>query len=261
MSFSVSKQNGKLIYKVIDKGYDVRNDSTFWCIQKADEIYNWNDFSELIIYTDDYEKNINDFTYSKNNSYHNLIPDFNFHAWPNFNIDDYDKIIKEIDKASICGYKLFKVGWIGYLKSSPLRSKLFNVGNKHSDLLDIYDSEISTWICIPDLVKTYAILIDIEGSGYSGRFKHLLWSRRPILLIDRPHKEFFFKYLIEWYHYIPVKRDLSDLIEKTKWCMDNYDIALKIATNAFEFSKLYLTRSSCYNEWNNVITNHINNSK
>lgn len=70
------------------------------------------------------------------------------------------------------------------------------------------------YISLPELVSMYSILIDIEGNGYSGRLKYLLWSHRPVIIIDRPHKEFFFKYLKEWEYYIPVKQDLSDLIEK-----------------------------------------------
>ena len=124
--------------------------------------------------------------------------------------------------------------------------------NKGSILLDS-----TKYISTIDLVKKYSILIDIEGCGYSGRLKHLLWSHRPVLLVDRIHKEYFFEYLKEWEHYIPVKNDLSDLIEKTKWCMENYDKATVIAENAYQFSKLYLTRESCYKKWNNIIINHI----
>jgi len=58
------------------------------------------------------------------------------------------------------------------------------------------------------------------------------------------------KGLKEWEHYIPVpvKRELSYLIEKTKWCIDNYDKGLQIAENPYQFSKLYLTRNACYNK-------------
>jgi hypothetical protein len=82
----------------------------------------------------------------------------------------------------------------------------------------------SKYISTPELVEKYSILIDIEGNGYSGRLKH----------------------------YIPVKRDLTDLIEKTKWCLNNYDKALQIAENAYRFSKLHLTRDTCYNKWNDI---------
>ena len=59
----------------------------------------------------------------------------------------------------------------------------------------------------------------------------------------------------EYEHYIPVKRDLSDLIEKTKWCLENYDKALQIAENAYNFCKIYLTREACFAKWNSIITN------
>lgn len=94
------------------------------------------------------------------------------------------------------------------------------------------------------MVKTYSILIDIEGNGYSGRLKYLLWTLIPLLFVDRPYKEYFFEFLEEWKHYIPVKRDLSDLVEKTELCLLNYSRAQEIAKNAYEFSKKYLTREA-----------------
>ncbi|RYF00276.1 MAG: hypothetical protein EOO77_34290 [Oxalobacteraceae bacterium] len=42
------------------------------------------------------------------------------------------------------------------------------------------------YLTMPDLVKTYAYLIDVEGQGYSGRLKMLLHSNRPVLLQRRP---------------------------------------------------------------------------
>ena len=54
MSFTVSKINGLLIFN--DNGcYETRNPSTIWCIKEADKIYNWNDFNEIKIFTEDYE--------------------------------------------------------------------------------------------------------------------------------------------------------------------------------------------------------------
>lgn len=262
MAFCVSKMNRKLMFKDLG-GYERRNPSTFWCIQKADEKYNWNDFNEITIHTGDYEHNNNDLTYSKQNNYNNLVPDFNFHYWPEVGIDDYEQFIKEIDNAGLKKYKINKVGWIGNMKTNSRREELVKIGSDNKDLFDILDMHwinsgntrlnSSTYISTPTLVETYSILIDIEGAGYSGRLKHLLWSHRPLLLVDRPHKEFFFEYLKEWEHYIPVKRDLSDLIEKTKWCLNNYDKSIIIAENAFQFSKLYLTRDACYEKWNTII--------
>jgi glycosyltransferase involved in cell wall biosynthesis len=116
------------------------------------------------------------------------------------------------------------------------------------------------YISTPDLVKRYSILIDIEGNGYSGRLKHLLWSHRPVILVDRPHKEYFFRHLREWKHYIPVKRDLSDLKDNITWCLEHPDKAKEIAEQAYKFSKEYLTRDACYKEWDKIINKHIKNN-
>jgi len=263
MSFTVSKANGQLIFNDYG-GYETRNPSTIWCIQEADKIYKWNDFDEIKIFTEDYEVDDNDFTYSKQNHYSNTVPDFNFHSWPQVGIHDYSDFVKEIDNAGLNKYQTNKVGWIGNVNTNFRRKIMFEIGNTNKEMFDffemswIYNGKIpldsTNYISMPDLVKKYSILLDIEGNGYSGRLKHLLWSHRPLLIVDRPHKEFFFEFLKEYEHYIPVKRDLSDLIEKTKWCLENYDKALQIAENAYEFSKNYLTREACYTKWNSIIT-------
>jgi hypothetical protein len=262
MSFSVKKENGKLIF-IDHGGYESRNPSTFWCIQEADKIYNWNNFKQLTIHTQDYENNINQYTYSKLNSIHNTVPDFTFHAWPEIGMDDYSKLTEQLSNAGLVKPEINKVGWIGAM-SNKNRNKLVDLGKKHSNIMDIFNMRwiktnkvfmnATNYISVPELVKKYTILIDIEGNGWSARLKWLLWSRRPLLLVDRPHKEYFFNDLKEWVHYIPVKRDLSDLVEQTMWCLNNYDQALKIADNALEFSRIHLTREDAYKRWNTVIT-------
>jgi hypothetical protein len=267
MSFTVSKLNGKLIFK--DKGgYETRNPSTAWCIQEADKIYKWKDFNEIQIDTND-NYNGHGCSYIKDN-YKNLVPDFVFHSWPQVGIYDYIKFTKDIDNAGLTPYEINKVGWIGNSDTNFRRKTLLQIGNNNNDLFDIFDMKwirslhktnnqmlnSTNYIYTPDLVKKYSILIDIEGNGpYSARLKTLLWSHRPLLLVDRPGKEYFFEFLQEWTHYIPVKRDLSDLLEKAKWCIENYDQAKQIAENAYEFSKKYLTRDACYEQWNKIITN------
>jgi hypothetical protein len=266
MSFTVKKENGELIFNDLG-GYQTRNSSTMWCITKADEYYKWNDFTKIKIHTGDYEDSEHDYTYSKKNGYKNLVPDFNFHSWPQVGINDYISFVNEISAAGRTAHQVNKVGWIGNTNTNYRRKHLLEIGNKNNDLFEFFDcgnwwenpdSVVSCnqmYIYTPDLVKKYSILIDIEGVGYSGRLKHLLWSHRPLLIVDRPHKEYFFEHLNEWKHYIPVKRDLSDLLEKSLWCLQNYDKALHIAENAYQFSKLYLTREACYTQWNYIIKN------
>jgi hypothetical protein len=266
MSFSVKKEHGVLSWNDFS-GWETRNASTFWCMQQADAVYKWSDFKEITIHTGDFESNADEYTYSKKYSYNRLVPDFNFHSWPQVGIDNYESFVQEIDKAGRYKYYLNKVGWIGNSNTNQHRKILLDIGRERRDLFDIFDCgnwwkdedpnvvklHSHAYISTPDLVQLYSILIDIEGGGYSGRLKHLLWSHRPVLLVDRPHKEFFYEHLIPWEHYIPVQRDLSDLVYQTEWCLDNYEDALEIAENAYQFSKKYLSMDACHKQWNTII--------
>ena len=49
------------------------------------------------------------------------------------------------------------------------------------------------------------------------------WRFLIELIAASPDVRIFFKNLQEYVHYIPVKRDLSDLIEKTNWILNNYN--------------------------------------
>ena len=82
----------------------------------------------------------------------------------------------------------------------------------------------------------YKYLLDIGGNGYSGRLKYLLYSKRPILLIDRNYVEYFHDDLKPYEHYIPVEMDLSDLLDQVEWMKQNPDKCKEIAQNAYNFA-------------------------
>lgn len=256
----VSKINGILNFQNIDE-HQSRNKSTIWCIKEADKIYNWKDFDDISIYTGD----IGDghiLAYTKSNyDYINMVPDFWFDCWVEAEINDYNEQIRLIDKAGKIKPEINKAGWIGVVHDTvECRKKLFQIGNENKEICDITNMKWNGQhkiVSLQELVQTYSILIDVEGYGYSGRLKSLLWSHRPVLLVDRPYKEYFFEHLQPWVHYIPVKRDLTDLIEKVIWCLNNYDESIIIAENAYNFSKQYLTREACFAQWNKVILNQI----
>ena len=262
---SVKKENGVLIFNDI-AGYETRNPSTIWLIKEADAVYKWPDFPEMLIYTCDYENGLDEYTYSKQNSYNKLVPDFNFHMWPQVGINDYNQLIDEVSAAGSQPFEINKVGWLGNINTNIRRRLLFQLGDEHQEVLNILDCgnwspnpnsvklNNNQYMSIPELVKKYSVLIDVEGNGYSGRVKFLLWTRRPLILVDRPHKEYFYEFLKPWVHYIPVDRDMTDLVEKATWCLEHYEEALIIANNAYEFSKKYLTREACYKQWNHIIT-------
>jgi hypothetical protein len=275
MAVRVKKEGGKLFFAFednypVDK-YRCRFTQTKWCIEQADKIYKWNDFPEISASVRDFENTQEEYTYSKRDTFIRLIPCFSFHAWPEIGIDDYMKTVGQISEEGLKPFEVNKVGWIGNAGNIPVRDMMCEIGSRNTHLFDIInmkyygfkDGDPSRWsatvfLSIPELAKKYSILIDAEGGGYSARTKFLLWSHRPLILIDRPHKEYFYEFLEEWKHYIPVKRDLTDLVEKAQWCVDNYDKALQIAENAYQFSQTYLTRDACFAQWDKTIKYHLN---
>jgi hypothetical protein len=253
-SFTVKKKNGELIFK--SYGCDGhRNESVFWCIQEADKVYNWNDFDERRFYTNDYETVPGSWSVTTHSDFERVVPDFGFHRW----FRDYDEIIQAVSDAGLEPFSVNKVGWIGKY-SHDSRLILMEHGKQNPDLFDFtlmdWGHDFMTpskFVPLEDLVRDHSMLIDVEGYGFSSRVKYLLWSRRPLLLVDREHKEYYYKWLVPWEHYIPVRRDMSDLVEKTRWCLDNYDRAKRISENAYEFSKKHLTREACFRKWNEIL--------
>ena len=57
----------------------------------------------------------------------------------------------------------------------------------------------------------------------------------PIIISNVTH--WFFDYIHPYIHYVPVKYDLSDLIETITWIRNNDKHAEQIAKNALYFSK------------------------
>jgi hypothetical protein len=178
-------------------------------------------------------------------------PDCFFHSWPTANIRSFEETKNQIIVESAKPPCIDKIGWFGNIYS-PLgdviehktRPLLYKIGQDNREWFDVihilprngYINEtIPEYLTLPYLTK-YKYLIDIGGNGWSGRLKWLLFSKRPLLLVDRNYIEYFYNDLIPYKHYIPVKMDLSDLLEQAEWMRNNYDKSLEIAKNAFEYA-------------------------
>ena len=81
----------------------------------------------------------------------------------------------------------------------------------------------------------YKYIIHVEGHVQAYRLSVELSMGCVILLVDCKYKLWFEHLLKPYIHYVPVKRDLSDLKEKVQWCIDNDDTCLYIAKNARSF--------------------------
>ena len=188
-------------------------------------------------------------------------PDPFFVDWPSANIHSFEEVKQQIIAEGLKPPTIQKIGWYGNIYSaksdvieSQTRPLLKKIGDANPHLFDIHhvapnndqiNNSCANYMSLPDLVK-YRYLIDIGGNGWSGRVKFLLFSRRPLLLVDRKYIDYFFDDLIPYVHYIPVKEDLSDLQQQIKWLLTNNEQALQIAQNAYNYAVHNLTEAKVY---------------
>ena len=200
--------------------------------------------------------------YKKKNFYYftkdkNPYPCFSFWGWIGAKLD-FERDTKILAKVGLKKPKIQKAFWIGNVETSPKRADLLKIGKKRSDILDIQDHKFSeddkkkkNFIPLIDHYR-WSILIDIEGQGYSGRLKYLLYSRRPLLIIENNWKEFWQHGLKPMVHYIPVKSDLSDLVEKTEMLLNDANLQKEIAKNALNYARKNITRETAYKQIESV---------
>ena len=94
----------------------------------------------------------------------------------------------------------------------------------------------------PEQQSTYKYLINIDGHVSAYRLSLELESGSCILMVDSKYRLWYKNILKPYIHYVPVKSDLSDLIEKVKWCKNNDEKCKKIASNAKLFADMYLCK-------------------
>lgn len=109
-----------------------------------------------------------------------------------------------------------RIAWRGTIASSDERKWLDLIAGRYPDKLLVEDpawEQNQVYIPMTELSK-YKYTLDIRGYGWTDRVKILMQLGRPLFLVDRPFREWYFDKLVPMEHYIPVREDMSDLIEK-----------------------------------------------
>ena len=78
----------------------------------------------------------------------------------------------------------------------------------------------------------YKYMLNIDGTVAAYRLMTVLAGNSVVLKQDSPYVEWFYHHLKPYEHYIPVKRDLSDLVEQVEWAREHDEEVQKIARNA-----------------------------
>jgi hypothetical protein len=238
----------------------MRHVGILYFLNKASILYNDDEIRTMPFNTNDIgsDKKEYSMTYDKRKPYLKKYcgPDWTCYHWPCSSVESFQKTRDEIIDKSNKEATINRIAWYGNIHS-PLphaieyktRPLLKQIGDKHRDIFHIVHVEpipnekkqyvISkknkNYISMSDLTK-YTFLIDIGGNGYSGRLKYLMFTKRPILLVDRNYVEYFHDDLKPYIHYIPVKMDLSDLMDQIRWIVKHPEECKQIAMNAFEYA-------------------------
>jgi hypothetical protein len=179
-------------------------------------------------------------------------PDYSFHSWPSVSIHAFADSVRDIKVEAEKVPVIDKIGWFGNINSAlpdvpenQTRPFLHFIGKQHPELFDvvhvyprpggIIDGQVPTYKSLPELVK-YKYLIDIGGNGWSARLKFLLFSKRPLIIVDRYYVDYWYEDLVPYVHYIPVNMNLSNLLEQVQWMMDNHDKCIQIAEAAYDYA-------------------------
>ncbi|XP_052062792.1 protein O-glucosyltransferase 2-like isoform X1 [Mytilus californianus] len=105
-----------------------------------------------------------------------------------------------------------------------------------------------------ELVKTisffdffkYKYQINMDGTVAAYRFPYLLAGDAVVFKHESEYYEHFYHDLQPYVHYIPYKKDLSDLVKQIEWAKNHEEEVLKIVSNARSFVRENLLPKDIY---------------
>ena len=206
---------------------------------------------------------------NKPEPYENTVPDYAFdslylnkkHGMKNGDCKYSDLIIK-IEKAGLKKPITNKLGWIGHLgnhsRIAMFKKFDFNKSDSFYEFIWSNHYEKNTrYMSFDQQVKQWRFILDVKGfSSWTDRLKHYFFSNRVIFYVKRNHgKEFYFKDLIPWKHYVPIKHDFSDLEENYNKLINDSDLESYINKNAKDFALSNLKYEHAINNYVEKINN------
>ena len=102
-------------------------------------------------------------------------------------------------------------------------------------------------------ISRYKYQLEIDGHVSPFRLSFDMSYNSLLLIVESKNYMWFSKLLKPYEHYIPIKKDLSDLIQKIKWCQENDSKCEKIAENAKYFFNKYLSKEGIYDYMQKVL--------
>lgn len=117
--------------------------------------------------------------------------------------------------------------------------------------------------------RNYRAILDIDGYSWSSRFGKLLCYQSVILKVEPKYVDYFqyksatrsgsIPILQPWVHYIPIRYDLKDLVEKTQYAVNdaNEEIITRIIHNANAWCSEHMTQTSVTYDMLHVLDKYV----
>ncbi|XP_076674774.1 protein O-glucosyltransferase 2 isoform X2 [Andrena cerasifolii] len=144
--------------------------------------------------------------------------------------------------------KVEKLFWRGR-DSRRERLDLIDISRNYPDLFNV---SITNFFFFKDEIEKYGpgqshislfhffkykYQLNIDGTVAAYRFPYLLAGDSLVLKQESKYYEFFYNNLVPGGHYVSVKSDLSDLVDKLTWAKEHDEEALRIAKSARQFAR------------------------
>lgn len=111
----------------------------------------------------------------------------------------------------------------------------------------------------PEQQSTYKYVLNLDGHVSAFRLSLELSMGSVVLLQEHTpgmtnYRMWYHRSLIPYVHYVPIRRDLSDLLEKIEWCTLHDDECKQIAANARTFYDQYLSKEGVLDYWQYLLS-------
>jgi len=175
---------------------------------------------------------------------------------------------KKIDKAYFRGSLSSQANTLPASIATLPRIKLLRISKRHPQLFDVGVTGIDhdnravvapMMALLKDLgmlqvpsdnfaetLPKYKYLLNIDGVLASFRMGAMLGAGSTVLMQQSYSQEFFVSRLVPWHHYVPVRGDLSDLVEKIMLLKANETLARNIAEAGRTFAMKHLRQADMY---------------
>ena len=158
-----------------------------------------------------------------------LWPDFTFGSWWHIGLHDYDRFVAAIHPFGRA-HEHAQAFWIGNIEMHPSRQLALAMSRKYPERIDARSITwahhlgnvteatgerarvLGGWVTLQEHAK-WRYLLDLPGTGWSGRLKLLPHCQRVLLLPARDLWDWASSKLQPFKHYVPLRDDLSDLLD------------------------------------------------